>query len=156
MTPLIAVLLLLAIPLDGFRMSLAVLLPVLGVRGAPLLLAGPHVLGVRRIVPDSFPVMVAAPLSLASRRAANALFRSINGWLENLSTVAATPARPHARFLPSSDVRSQNFQGKQIRADQRNIETSVEFLPRLCAWGLRRRDYWLRLTAAIGSVSHRP
>src|SRR5439155_3029316 len=48
---------------------------------------------------DSFAVIIAASLPLASRLAANALFRSIDGWLKNLEAVAATQARPHARFL---------------------------------------------------------
>src|ERR1051326_8953618 len=95
-------------------MLFAVSLPIIRVCLPPLPLAGVHVIGVRRIAADSFAVIVAASLPLASGLAANVLFRSIDGWLENLSAVAATPARPHARFSFSSDVRSQNVQAKQI------------------------------------------
>src|SRR6516164_3212252 len=49
----------------------------------------------------------------ARRLATYVLFRSIDGWLENLLAVATTPARPHARFLFSSNVRSPNVQAKQ-------------------------------------------
>jgi len=126
----------------------------------PFLLAGPHILGVGGISADSFAVIVAAPAALAIRLAADALLWSITGRLKNLLAVSATPARTHAvlvllRFkLRTSD---QNKTGCR-----KNIETFVEFLPRLCRWGsqgwftgsgLYRRN-WLRLTPALTLVVH--
>ena len=133
--------------------------PVVRMRLLPFLLAGPHILGVGGISADSFAVIVAAPAALAIRLAADALLWSITGRLKNLLAVSATPARTHAvlvllRFkLRTSD---QNKTGCR-----KNIETFVEFLPRLCRWGsqgwftgsgLYRRN-WLRLTPALTDVA---
>src|SRR5262245_46482984 len=103
-------------------MLFAIALPVIRVRLPPFPLAGSHVFGVCRIVANSFPMVVAPSLPLASWLAAHALFRSIDGRLENLATVAATPARPHARFLFSSGVRSSKRPRKTNQAGRRNIE----------------------------------
>src|SRR5215470_9649559 len=93
-------------------MVFAVSFPVIRVRLTPLPLAVAYVIGVSCIVADPFAVIIAASLPLASGLAANALFRSVDGWLENLLAVAATPARPHARFSPSSGVRSRKLPRK--------------------------------------------
>src|SRR5579884_448543 len=103
------------VPLDRFGMLLAIALPVIPVCLSPLPLTGAHVFRVRRIVADSFAVILTAAFPLALRLAANALFRSINRWLENLLAVAATPARPHAPVLFSSDVCSQTSKQNKSR-----------------------------------------
>ncbi len=129
--------------------------PVVRMRLLPFLLAGPHILGVGGIPPDSLPVIVAAPAALAIRLATDALLWSITGRLKNLLAVSATPARTHAvlvllRFkLRTSD---QNKTGCR-----KNIETFVEFLPRPCRWGFHGwfsgsglyRRIWLRLSPAL-------
>ena len=156
MALLIASLLLLAIPFDRFRMSFAVLLPVFPVRRAPLFLAGTYVGGISRITADSLPVIVAASLPLASRLAANALFRSVDRWLENLLAVATTPARPHARFLLSSGVRSRKLPRKTKSDRPAEYRNFYRILTASLRVGLRRQSDWLRRIGDIGSLSHRP
>jgi hypothetical protein len=85
-------------------MLLPVLFPILGMRLSPLLLAGTHVFGVCRVIADSFAVVVTPPLSLTVGLAADTLLRSVDGRLEDLLAVAATPAQLHARLLFSLDV----------------------------------------------------
>src|SRR4029077_19359296 len=78
---------------------------------------------VGRVVSDSFAVIVTATAKLTVLLAADTLLWSINGWLENLLAVAATPARLHARFLFSSEVRSSEppSKTKPVAGEYRNF-----------------------------------
>jgi hypothetical protein len=115
------VLLLLAIAFGGFGMLLAILLPVFRMGITPLLLAGTNVGRVCGVSTDSLALIVAASLALAVRLTTDALSGAIDRGLEILLAVTATPVRPHARLLFSSDMRWENFQAEQI-ARSANIE----------------------------------
>src|SRR5688572_18231544 len=95
----------------------------------PFLLAGPHVLGVGGIAPDSFAVIVAATTTLAIRLATDALLWAITRRLKNVLAVSAIPARPHARLCSPSRLKLRTSEENKTGC-RKNIETFVEFLPR--------------------------
>jgi hypothetical protein len=82
--------LLLAVPLDRFRVPLPILLLVVGMRIAPLFPAFLHHLGVEGIGANLFAVIIPAAMPLALALAANELLRMISGSLKDLLTVRAT------------------------------------------------------------------
>jgi hypothetical protein len=86
---LVTDLLLLAVPLDRFRMPIPILLLVVGMRIAPLFPAFLHHLGVDRIGANLFAVIIPAALPLARGLAANQLLRMIWCRLKDLLTVRA-------------------------------------------------------------------
>jgi hypothetical protein len=86
---LITDLLLLAVPLDRFRVPLPILLLVVGMRIAPLFPAFLHHLGVEGIGASLFAVIIPAALPLARGLAANQLLRMIWCRLKDLLTVRA-------------------------------------------------------------------
>jgi hypothetical protein len=86
---LVTDLLLLAVPLDRFRVPLPVLLLVVGMCIAPLFPAFLHHLGVDRIGANLFAVIIPAALPLAQGLAANQLLRMIGCRLKELLTVRA-------------------------------------------------------------------
>ena len=79
--------LLLAIPLDGLRVLLAILPPVIGVAGAPFLRTVHAYLAVFRIRGDLLAVIIGAAPPLAGGIAANRLPRPKLGWLETALTI---------------------------------------------------------------------
>ena len=85
-----------AVALGGFGMLLPILLQVIPVRLPPFSLTRAHILGVGRIVQDSFPVIVAAPMPLTLRLATDALLWSIN---QN-KTVAGGNIETFVKYLP--------------------------------------------------------
>jgi len=87
---LVTNMLLSAVPFDGLRVPLPVLLLVVGMGIAPLLPAFLHHLGVEGIGADLLVVIVAAAAPLAWGLAANDLLRMITGRLKDLLTVRAT------------------------------------------------------------------
>lgn len=87
---LVTDLLLLAVPLDRFRVPLPILLLVVGMCIAPLFPAFLHHLGVDRIGANLFAVIIPAALPLAIRMAANKLLGVITGKLKGLLAVATT------------------------------------------------------------------
>src|SRR5207247_10178310 len=112
----------------------------------PFLLAGPHILGVGGIPPDSLPVIVAAPAALAIRLARDALLWSITGRLKNLLAISATPARTHAALFSSGSTFEPR--AKQNRPPE-NIE--IKFCRVLTAslpLALSRLAHWFRLKPA--------
>src|SRR5271166_6554698 len=86
---LVTDLLLLAVPLDRFRVPLPILLLVVGMCIAPLFPAFLHHLGVDRIGANLFAVIIPAALPLARGLAANQLLRVIRCRLKELLTVRA-------------------------------------------------------------------
>jgi len=87
---LVTNMLLSAVPFDGLRVPLPVLLLVVGMGIAPLLPAFLHHLGVEGIGADLLVVIIAAAAPLAWGLAANDLLRMITGRLKDLLTVRAT------------------------------------------------------------------
>jgi len=83
--------LLLAVPLDGGRVSLAIPPPVIGVAGAPFLGAVQAHLSVFGVRCDLLAVIIGAAAALAAGVAAYRLPRLTFRWLEGSLTVAASP-----------------------------------------------------------------
>ena len=96
--------LLLAVPLDGGWVLLAIPPPVIRVARAPLLRAVPAYLAVFGIQSDLLAVIIAAATPLASGFVANRLPRLILRRLEEPLTVAATP------FIHKGVVSAPGFQ----------------------------------------------
>ena len=87
---LVTDMLLLAVPLDRFRVPLPVLLLVVGMCIAPLLPAILYHLGVEGIGANLFAVIIPAALLLTRGLAANDLLRMRSGRPKGLLTVRAT------------------------------------------------------------------
>ena len=79
-----------AISFHLLRVILAIYLPIVRVRLAPLLRTLQAHLLVHRIGSDLLPMIIAAALALACGVTANLLLRMIRGRLKDLSTVPAT------------------------------------------------------------------
>src|SRR5437870_3765821 len=131
---MIPMLLLLPIPRGRLRVFLAVLFPISRIRVPPFLLAGAHVSRIRWIVPDSVAVVITASLSLALRLTTNALLGSIDRGGGTTAGSTGNTGSATCVVLFSSDVHSQNLQGKQI-APTIGYRIYVEFLPRPCRRG---------------------
>jgi hypothetical protein len=81
----------LAVSLNGRRIPLPVLLPVIGIARPPFSRTVPADFPVFGIGGDFVPVILSAALSLALGSAADGLEALKLRWLENLLAVAATP-----------------------------------------------------------------
>jgi len=81
--------LLAAISFHLLRVVLAIFLPIVGVRLAPLPRTLQADLLIHRIGSDLLPMIIGTALALACRLAANKLLRVIRGRVQNLLTAAA-------------------------------------------------------------------
>ena len=120
---MVAELLLQAVVLNGGWVLQTVLLPVIGIAGAPLARAVAAPFAVFGIGGDSFLVVVRAPPALAIRFFANRLATLELRWLEQLPAVAATPLTHRA--VVASDACEEGG---------RDLETDLECLPRPRQW----------------------
>jgi Zn-dependent protease len=83
--------LLLAVPLDGGRVLLAIPPPIVRITGTPFLRAVQAHLAVFRVRRDLLAVILSAAAALAAGVAAHRLSRLIFRWLEDPLTVPASP-----------------------------------------------------------------
>ncbi len=113
--------------------GLAIFLPIVRVRRAPLPRTLQADLLIHRIGSDLLPMIIAAALALSGRLIANLLLRMVRRRLKSLLTVAAT-AVPHRRLqkrmegvhsLPGSALNLEE-PAKKFSAE------TIEFLHRLC------------------------
>ncbi len=127
---LVTDMLLLAVPLDRFRVPLPVLSLVVGMRIAPLLPAILYHLGVEGIGANLFAVIIPAALPLTRGLAANDLLRMRSGRLKGLLTVRATAITHQAApdqnaiesFCPKPPLEPESPPRKSP-----HIETPIEF-----------------------------
>ena len=116
--------LLLAVPLDGSRVLLAIPPPVLGIAGPPFLRAVQAHLAVFGVPGDLLAVVIGAAAPLAAGVAAYRLPRLIFRWLEGSFTVAASP------FDHTAGCRT----GSYAISRRGDLETAIEWVPRPRRW----------------------
>ena len=116
--------LLLAVPLDGSRVLLAIPPPVLGIAGPPFLRAVQAYLAVFGVPGDLLAVVIGAAAPLAAGVAAYRLPRLIFRWLEGSFTVAASP------FDHTAGCRT----GSYAISRRGDLETAIEWVPRPRRW----------------------
>lgn len=97
----------LSVALGGFRMGVPVGLLIIGVLGAPLLLAVQNHLGIHRIGLNLAPVVISPPMTLAFWLAANALPETVGGWMK--ASLAVRTAAGLGQCVSSEIERNSNF-----------------------------------------------
>ena len=97
----------LTVPLGGFGMRAPVGLLIIGVLGAPLLAAVQHHLGIHRIGSNLAPVVIGPAMPLTLRLAANALLKSIRGWMK--ASLAVRTAAGFGQCVSSEIERDSNL-----------------------------------------------
>jgi len=110
--------LLLAIPLDGGRVLVAVSPPIVRIAGPPFLWAVQARLAIFRVSRDLLAVIFGAAAPLATRVAAHRLPRLVFRWLEDPLTDAASP------FDHNTGCRIR----QRVMLKAGDLETAIEYV----------------------------
>src|ERR1035438_6084498 len=98
--------------------------------GTPLLPAVLDHLRIHRVGLNLQPVVIGPPMPLALRLATNALLQSIRGWMKALLAVGTAADSVNASPQKSKRIPTSE-QTRQRRVKRKDVETNVEYLPRL-------------------------
>ena len=104
----------LTVALSGFGVRAPVGLLIIGVLGAPLLAAVQHHLGIHRVSLNLAPVVIGPAMPLALRLAANALLKSIRGWVK--ASLAIRTAAEFCQCVSSEIERDSKLLSKADNA----------------------------------------